>query len=119
MQTPEEMALYERGTLDCAKCLYSFGDNVLLDGEPVTCPQCGHRTVPRVVYSIKGKSALLRKEASDRRKVILLLLCTVFVSFIGCCGFVGEHIEGGVAVIMCVVGICCAYLAYSIYYPEG
>ncbi len=86
MQTPEEMALYERGTLDCAKCLHSFGNGVLLDGEPVKCPQCGHLVVPRMIYTPWGKRYVEFRRRLDSARKHLLVTGVAFVMVSACSG---------------------------------
>ena len=106
MQTPEEMALYERGPLNCAKCLAPFGDDVLLDGEPVLCPKCGHRTVPAVRYTAEGQRIVAQNEKLKMAQmgVVVVSALLLFAS----CGF-GMRGQG-VALIIIPFG---GYAAWS------
>ena len=98
MQTPEEMSLYERGPLNCAKCLASFGDDVLLDGEPVLCPKCGHRTVPVVSYTPAAKRRV-DVEARLSNAKIYVSATVVFVFVITLC-------SGELKIIIPTLWIC-------------
>ena len=97
MQTPEEMSLYGRGPLNCAKCLASFGDDVLLDGEPVLCPKCGHRTVPVVRYTKEGQRIVTQNQQLKMAQmgVVVVSALLLFAS----CGF-GNRGQGLALIIV-------------------
>ena len=102
MQTPEQIAHYERGELHCAKCMHFFGENVLLDGKPVKCPACSHLTIPVLQYSPEGKKAL---ESEERRDAItnVIIVVSIFSAMFGCCGGFSLFIENDAAVALLVL----------------
>ena len=107
MQTPRKMALHERGTLDCAKCLHDFGDNVLLDGEPVTCPKCGHRTVPAVRYTKEGQRIVAQNEQLKLEQKIVVGVTAAWVCFSFCV------FDGGVLGFAIIVGPFSGYALWN------
>ena len=82
-----------------------------MDGEPVTCPQCGHRTVPVRRYTKEGERVVAQNEALklDQKVVVgatALWVCFAFWAF-----------EGGVLGFAIIIGPFSGYALWN--YLDG